>query len=36
MYIHFKKNVTSLEHLFANITSVTYVDLNELDTVPRL
>lgn len=32
MYIHFKKNVTSLEHLFANITSVTYVDLNELDT----
>lgn len=32
MYIHFKGQPTNLECLFSNITCVTYVDLNELDT----
>lgn len=32
MYIHFKENVTTLENLFANVTVITYVDLNKLDT----
>ena len=32
MYIHFKQGVTTLENLFNNITVVTYIDLNELDT----
>lgn len=32
MYIHFKKNVTTLESLFANVTAVTYIDLNKLET----
>ena len=27
MYIHFKKNVTTLDSLFANVTAVTYIDL---------
>lgn len=31
-YIHFKEGVTSLEYLFSNITCITEVDLNELDT----
>lgn len=32
MYIHFKKNVTTLENLFSNVTVVTYIDMNNLDT----
>ena len=32
MYIHFKPNVTNLNSLFANVTAVTYIDLNMLDT----
>lgn len=32
MYIHFKPNVTSLENLFANVSAVTYIDMNTLDT----
>lgn len=32
MYIHFKENVTNLDNLFANITSITYIDMNKLDT----
>lgn len=32
MYIHFKQNTTTLANLFANITCVTYIDMNELDT----
>ena len=32
MYIHFKENVTNLGNLFANVTVVTYIDLNNLDT----
>lgn len=31
-YIHFHKGVTTLENLFSGITTVTEVDLNELDT----
>lgn len=32
MYIHFKKGVTNLSSLFANISVVTYIDMNMLDT----
>lgn|GEM_PF-4370004 len=32
MYIHFKEGVTSLENLFANVTAITYIDMNKLDT----
>lgn len=32
MYIHFKKGVTNLGSLFANVTVVTYIDMNTLDT----
>lgn len=32
MYIHFKGQPTTLENLFSGITSVTYIDMNELDT----
>ena len=32
MYIHFKEGVTNLNSLFANVTAVTYIDLNMLDT----
>lgn len=32
MYIHFKEGVTNLANLFNNVTCVTYIDLNELDT----
>lgn len=32
MYIHFKPNVTSLAYLFADVSSVTYIDMNTLDT----
>lgn len=32
MYIHFKPNVTSLENLFNGVTSITYIDMNTLDT----
>lgn len=33
MYIHFKENVTNLESLFANVTVITYIDMNKLDTI---
>lgn len=32
MYIHFKEGVTNLNSLFANISVVTYIDMNMLDT----
>lgn len=32
MYIHFKEGVTNLNSLFANVTAVTYIDMNMLDT----
>jgi hypothetical protein len=32
MYIHFKKGVTNLSNLFTNISVVTYIDMNMLDT----
>lgn len=32
MYIHFKPNVTSLESLFSDVSAVTYIDMNTLDT----
>lgn len=32
MYIHFKNGVTNLNSLFANVTAITYIDMNMLDT----
>jgi hypothetical protein len=32
MYIHFKPNVTNLENLFSDVSAVTYIDMNTLDT----
>lgn len=32
MYIHFKPNVTSLARLFSDVSAVTYIDMNTLDT----
>lgn len=32
MYIHFKPNVTSLKSLFSDVSAVTYIDMNTLDT----